>query len=138
MSPPIKKSLSSSYDYSKLGFAYVTLLGFTEQVISHMGAWQTWASSVNYMIKIAPVVYWVFQACPMTLFAENSDTTPGHGTYLKLPTLRDPSTQNPDPRGSFQGNMWIYVIAKISSWPANVYYDMQGALEEMSHGVSNA
>ncbi|KAJ9050179.1 hypothetical protein DSO57_1016848 [Entomophthora muscae] len=39
MSLPIEESPYSSYDYSKLGFAYATLLGFTEQVIPHMDAW---------------------------------------------------------------------------------------------------
>ncbi|KAJ9052438.1 hypothetical protein DSO57_1034124 [Entomophthora muscae] len=37
MSLPIEKSPYLSYDYSKLGFAYVTLLGFTEQCLTTMG-----------------------------------------------------------------------------------------------------
>ncbi|KAJ9073164.1 hypothetical protein DSO57_1019384 [Entomophthora muscae] len=78
MSLPIEESIYPSYDYSKLGFAYVTLLGFTEQVIPHMGAWQPRASAVNYMMRIAPVVYWAFQSCPKTLFADKSDTPPVH------------------------------------------------------------
>ncbi|KAJ9071485.1 hypothetical protein DSO57_1036450 [Entomophthora muscae] len=62
----------------EFGFTYVTLLGFTEQVIPHMGAWQPWASDVNYMLRIVPIVYWVFQALPLSLFADKPDTTPGH------------------------------------------------------------
>ncbi|KAJ9078599.1 hypothetical protein DSO57_1005163 [Entomophthora muscae] len=67
MSPPIEESPYFSYDYSKLGFAYVTLLEFTKQVIPHMSAWQTMASSVNYKLRFPPVVYWAFQDCPLSL-----------------------------------------------------------------------
>ncbi|KAJ9069720.1 hypothetical protein DSO57_1015794 [Entomophthora muscae] len=80
MSPPIEESPYLSYDYNKLGFAYVTVLGFTEQVIPQMSDWQPWASAVNYMLRIAPVVYWMFQACPLSLFADKPFTTPGHDT----------------------------------------------------------
>ncbi|KAJ9078898.1 hypothetical protein DSO57_1002134 [Entomophthora muscae] len=55
---------SSSYDYSKLGFAYLTMLGLTEQVIPHMGVWRPWATAANYVMQIAPVIYWAFQAQP--------------------------------------------------------------------------
>ncbi|KAJ9085521.1 hypothetical protein DSO57_1012982 [Entomophthora muscae] len=82
MSLPIKEYSYPSYDYSKLEFAYVTLLGFNEQVIPHTGAWQPWASATNYMLRIAPVVYWAFQARPLSLFADKPDTTPGHVTIL--------------------------------------------------------
>ncbi|KAJ9083293.1 hypothetical protein DSO57_1036148 [Entomophthora muscae] len=78
MSLPIEESPYPSYAYSKLGFAYVTPLGFTEQVISHRSAWKPWASAVNYMVGIAPVVYWVFQVHSTSLFADKPNTTPSH------------------------------------------------------------
>ncbi|KAJ9082632.1 hypothetical protein DSO57_1002578 [Entomophthora muscae] len=78
MSKPIDDSPYLTYNYSKLGFAYVILLGFTEQVIPHMSAWQPWASAVSYILRIAPVVYWVCQSCPLSLFADEPDTTPSH------------------------------------------------------------
>ncbi|KAJ9078485.1 hypothetical protein DSO57_1006260 [Entomophthora muscae] len=43
---------ASSYDYSKLGFVYLTMLGLTEQVIPHMGVWRPWATAVNYVMQI--------------------------------------------------------------------------------------
>ncbi|KAJ9065907.1 hypothetical protein DSO57_1014742 [Entomophthora muscae] len=39
---------TSSYDYRKLGFAYSTMLGLTEQVMPHMGVWRPWAIAANY------------------------------------------------------------------------------------------
>ncbi|KAJ9048980.1 hypothetical protein DSO57_1029238 [Entomophthora muscae] len=68
----------------KLGFAYIILLGFTEQVIPHMGSWKPWVSAVNYMLRIAPVVYWVFQAFPLSLFEDEPDTTPDHVRNLLM------------------------------------------------------
>ncbi|KAJ9080227.1 hypothetical protein DSO57_1027343 [Entomophthora muscae] len=78
MSLCTKESLYPSYDYIKLGFAYVNLLGFTEQVFPHMGAWQPWASPVNYMMRIAPIVHWAFQAHPLSLFADKPYIMPDH------------------------------------------------------------
>ncbi|KAJ9083668.1 hypothetical protein DSO57_1032491 [Entomophthora muscae] len=45
---------ASSYDYNKLGFAYLTMLGLTEQVIPHMGVWHPWATAANYVMQMAP------------------------------------------------------------------------------------
>ncbi|KAJ9059030.1 hypothetical protein DSO57_1006507 [Entomophthora muscae] len=43
-----------------------------------MGAWQPWASAVNYIMRISQAVYWALQACPRSLFADEFDATPGH------------------------------------------------------------
>ncbi|KAJ9081439.1 hypothetical protein DSO57_1014736 [Entomophthora muscae] len=52
---------ASSYDYSKLEFAYLIILGLTEKVIPHMGVWHPWVTAANYMM-MTPVIYWAFQA----------------------------------------------------------------------------
>ncbi|KAJ9061342.1 hypothetical protein DSO57_1021529 [Entomophthora muscae] len=75
MSLTIDESPYFSYDYSKFGFDYFILFGFTKQVILHVGAWQPWVSAVNYMMRIAPVMYWAFQAFPLSWFVEKSHTT---------------------------------------------------------------
>ncbi|KAJ9086563.1 hypothetical protein DSO57_1002690 [Entomophthora muscae] len=55
-----------------------------------MGAWQPWDFAVNYMLRISPVMYWAFQACPLSLFANKPDTTPGYDTAFIL-SLMDPT-----------------------------------------------
>ncbi|KAJ9074589.1 hypothetical protein DSO57_1004729 [Entomophthora muscae] len=72
---------SSSYDYSKLGFAYLTMLGLTEQVIPHMGVWRPWATAANYVMWMAPVIYWAFQAQPFPLTKGSPGSSPGHDTF---------------------------------------------------------
>ncbi|KAJ9085854.1 hypothetical protein DSO57_1009961 [Entomophthora muscae] len=67
---------ASSYDYSKLGFAYLTMMGLTEQVIHHMGVWRPWATASNYVMQMAPVIYWDF---PSTKGSPGSN--PGHDKY---------------------------------------------------------
>ncbi|KAJ9087782.1 hypothetical protein DSO57_1029758 [Entomophthora muscae] len=67
----------SSYDYSKLGFAYLTMLGLTEKVIPHMRVWRTWATAANYVMWMAPVIYWAF---PSTEGSPGSN--PGHDNLV--------------------------------------------------------
>ncbi|KAJ9052836.1 hypothetical protein DSO57_1030150 [Entomophthora muscae] len=69
---------ASSYDYSKLGFAYLTMLGLTEQVIPHMGVWRLWATAANYVIQIALIIYWAFQAQPFPSNKGSPGSHPGH------------------------------------------------------------
>ncbi|KAJ9064089.1 hypothetical protein DSO57_1034031 [Entomophthora muscae] len=69
---------ASSYDYSKLGFAYLTMLGLTEQVIPHMGVWRPWATAANYVMWMAPVIYWAFQAQPFPSTKGSPESHPGH------------------------------------------------------------
>ncbi|KAJ9064528.1 hypothetical protein DSO57_1029616 [Entomophthora muscae] len=71
---------ASSYDYSKLGFSYLTMLGLTEQVIPHMGVWKPWATAANYVMQVAPVIYWAFQAQPFPSTKGSPGSHPGHGT----------------------------------------------------------
>ncbi|KAJ9071027.1 hypothetical protein DSO57_1001275 [Entomophthora muscae] len=52
----------SSYDFSKLGFAYLIILGLSEQLISHIEVWRPWATAANYVMKMTPVICWAFQA----------------------------------------------------------------------------
>ncbi|KAJ9051740.1 hypothetical protein DSO57_1002004 [Entomophthora muscae] len=79
---------ASLYDYSKLGFAYLTMLELTDQVIPHMGVWRPWATAANYVMRMAPVIYWAFQAQPFPLNKGSPGSPPGH----------DNCSQNPAPR----------------------------------------
>ncbi|KAJ9077074.1 hypothetical protein DSO57_1020193 [Entomophthora muscae] len=72
---------ASSYDYSKLGFAYLTMLGLTEQMISHMRVWRPWATSTNYVMLMAPVIYGAFQAQPFPLTKGSPGSHPGHDNF---------------------------------------------------------
>ncbi|KAJ9081835.1 hypothetical protein DSO57_1010512 [Entomophthora muscae] len=49
-----------SYDYSKLGVAYLAMLGLTEQVIPYRGVWGPWSTAANYVMRMAPIIYWAF------------------------------------------------------------------------------
>ncbi|KAJ9061359.1 hypothetical protein DSO57_1021544 [Entomophthora muscae] len=51
-------------DFSKLGFVYITVLGLTNQVVPHTGSWCLLAIAVNYLVRIAPIVYMAFRAWP--------------------------------------------------------------------------
>lgn len=51
-------------DFSKLGFVYITVLGLANQVMPHTGSWCPLAPAVNYLVRIAPIVYMAFQARP--------------------------------------------------------------------------
>ncbi|KAJ9069755.1 hypothetical protein DSO57_1015253 [Entomophthora muscae] len=74
--PPIPSA--SSYDYSKLRFAYLTMLGLTEQVIPHMGVWRPWATAANYVMQMVPVIYWAFQAQPFPSAKGSPGSHSGH------------------------------------------------------------
>ncbi|KAJ9077175.1 hypothetical protein DSO57_1019333 [Entomophthora muscae] len=49
-------------DFSKLGLVHITVLGLTNQIVPHNESWCPLASKVNYLIRIAPIVYMAFQA----------------------------------------------------------------------------
>ncbi|KAJ9054952.1 hypothetical protein DSO57_1009110 [Entomophthora muscae] len=78
---------ASLYDYSKLGFAYLTMLGLTEQVIPHMGVWRPWATAANYVMQMAPVIYWAFQARPFPSTKGSPGSPPGHDNHSIVNTI---------------------------------------------------
>ncbi|KAJ9070117.1 hypothetical protein DSO57_1011732 [Entomophthora muscae] len=61
--PPLPDALPAQ-DFSKLGIVYITVLGLANQVVPHTISWNSLATSVNYLVKIAPIVYMTFQAWP--------------------------------------------------------------------------
>ncbi|KAJ9078927.1 hypothetical protein DSO57_1001678 [Entomophthora muscae] len=76
---------ASLYDYSKLGFVYLIMLGLTEQVIPHMGVWRPWATAANYVMQMAPVIYWAFQAQPFPSNKGSPGSHPAHDNmYINL------------------------------------------------------
>ncbi|KAJ9084649.1 hypothetical protein DSO57_1022136 [Entomophthora muscae] len=81
--PPLVPS-ASSYDYSKLGFAYLIMMGLTEQIIPHMGVWRPWATAANHVMQMTPVIYWAFQAQPFPLTKGSPGSNPGHDTTIVL------------------------------------------------------
>ncbi|KAJ9063485.1 hypothetical protein DSO57_1000072 [Entomophthora muscae] len=61
--PPLPDA-PSTQDFSKLGFVYITVSGLANQVVPHTGSWRPLATSLNYLVCIAPIVYMAFQARP--------------------------------------------------------------------------
>ncbi|KAJ9079115.1 hypothetical protein DSO57_1038845 [Entomophthora muscae] len=64
-------------DFSKLGFVYITVLGLANQVVPHTGSWHPFATAVNYLVCIAPIVYMTFQAQPASPVRVQSDSGMG-------------------------------------------------------------
>ncbi|KAJ9074163.1 hypothetical protein DSO57_1009241 [Entomophthora muscae] len=64
-------------DFSKLGFVYITVLGLANQVVLHTGSWCTLATSLNYLVCIAPIVYMAFQARPASPVGVQLDSDMG-------------------------------------------------------------
>ncbi|KAJ9053574.1 hypothetical protein DSO57_1022960 [Entomophthora muscae] len=79
-------TVTPAQDFSKLGFVYITVLGLVDQVVPHTGNWRSLATAVNYLVRIAPIVYLAFQAWPASPAGVQPDSGMGHdtqGLFLK-------------------------------------------------------
>ncbi|KAJ9080830.1 hypothetical protein DSO57_1020813 [Entomophthora muscae] len=77
-------NLPPAQDFSKLGFIYITVLGLAVQVVPHTGSWHPLPTTVNYLVKIAPIVYMAFQAQPASPVGVQSDSVMGRDKYAKI------------------------------------------------------
>ncbi|KAJ9070341.1 hypothetical protein DSO57_1009184 [Entomophthora muscae] len=75
--PPLP-TVPPTQDFSKLGFVYITVLGLANQAMSYTGNWQSLATAVNYLPRIAPIVYLAFQAWPASPVGVKPDSGIGH------------------------------------------------------------
>ncbi|KAJ9065092.1 hypothetical protein DSO57_1023417 [Entomophthora muscae] len=50
----------------------------------HTGNWQSLATAVNYLVRIAPIVYLAFQAQPASPAGVQPDSGMGHGINCDL------------------------------------------------------
>ncbi|KAJ9087504.1 hypothetical protein DSO57_1032782 [Entomophthora muscae] len=75
--PPLP-TLPPAQDFSKLGFLYITVLGLANLVVPHTGSWCSLATAVNYLVRIVPIVYLAFQACPGSPAGVQPDSGMGH------------------------------------------------------------
>ncbi|KAJ9050198.1 hypothetical protein DSO57_1016529 [Entomophthora muscae] len=80
--PPLP-TVPPAQDFSKLGFAYITVLGLANQVVPNTGNWQSLAISVNYLARITPIVYLAFQARPASPVGVKPDSGMGHDTRMQ-------------------------------------------------------
>ncbi|KAJ9058133.1 hypothetical protein DSO57_1015554 [Entomophthora muscae] len=74
--PPLPNT-PPAQDFSKLGFVYITVLGLANQVVPHTGSWCPLATAINYLIRIAPILYMAFQAQPAYLVGVQLDSGMG-------------------------------------------------------------
>ncbi|KAJ9063298.1 hypothetical protein DSO57_1001736 [Entomophthora muscae] len=79
--PPLP-NVPPAQDFSKLGFVYITVLGLADHVVPHTGNWQSLATAVNYLARIAPIVYLAFQAWTASPAGVQPDTGMGHATFI--------------------------------------------------------
>ncbi|KAJ9075908.1 hypothetical protein DSO57_1031178 [Entomophthora muscae] len=64
-------------DFSKLGVVYITVLGLANQIVPHTGSWRSLSTAVNYLVRIAPIVYMAFQAWLASPMGVQSDAGMG-------------------------------------------------------------
>ncbi|KAJ9049871.1 hypothetical protein DSO57_1020165 [Entomophthora muscae] len=83
LTPPLS-TVPPAQDFSKLGFVYITVLGLADQVVPHTGNWQSLAAAVNYLARIAPIVYLAFQAWPAFPVGAQPDSGMGHNREKDL------------------------------------------------------
>ncbi|KAJ9065598.1 hypothetical protein DSO57_1017864 [Entomophthora muscae] len=93
--PPVMKDIPTApplpdappaQDFSKLGFVYITVLGLTNQVVPHTGSWRPLATALNYLVRIAPIVYMAFQAWPASPVGVQPDSSMGRDNISQLMT----------------------------------------------------
>ncbi|KAJ9080084.1 hypothetical protein DSO57_1028839 [Entomophthora muscae] len=77
--PPLPDA-PPTQDFSKLGFVYITVLGLANQVVPHTGSWHPLATALNYLVRIAPIVYMAFQARPASPVGVQPDSSMGCDT----------------------------------------------------------
>ncbi|KAJ9082024.1 hypothetical protein DSO57_1008455 [Entomophthora muscae] len=65
-------------DFSKLGFVYITIFGLINQAVPHTGSWCSLATSINYLVIIAPIVYLAFYVWPASPLRVQTDSGMGH------------------------------------------------------------
>ncbi|KAJ9052544.1 hypothetical protein DSO57_1033146 [Entomophthora muscae] len=87
-SPPLPDA-PPTQDFSKLGFVYITVLGLANQVVPHTGSWQPLATALNYLVRIAPIVYMAFQARPVSPVGVQPDSSMGRD----MPEANQPMRQ---------------------------------------------
>ncbi|KAJ9083328.1 hypothetical protein DSO57_1035783 [Entomophthora muscae] len=71
-------------DFSKLGFVYITVLGLANQVVPHTRSWRPLATAVNYLVRIAPIVYMAFQAQPASPAGVQPDSGMGRDIHYTI------------------------------------------------------
>ncbi|KAJ9071074.1 hypothetical protein DSO57_1000750 [Entomophthora muscae] len=65
------------------------MLGLANQVVSHTGSWCPWATTVNYLFRIAPIVHMAFQARTASLVGVQPDTSMDvTGSYFNSKNLQ--------------------------------------------------
>ncbi|KAJ9068103.1 hypothetical protein DSO57_1032017 [Entomophthora muscae] len=79
-------------DFSKLGFVYITVLGLANQVVPHTGSMRPLATAVNYLVRIAPIVYMAFQAWPTSLVGVHPNSDMDRNIYPHVRNIAEPST----------------------------------------------
>ncbi|KAJ9066425.1 hypothetical protein DSO57_1009669 [Entomophthora muscae] len=78
--PPLP-NVPPAQDFSKLGFIYITVLGLAIQVVPRTGSWCPLVTAVNYLVRIAPIVYMAFQAWPASPVGVQLDCDMGRNNW---------------------------------------------------------
>ncbi|KAJ9081226.1 hypothetical protein DSO57_1017070 [Entomophthora muscae] len=84
--PPLPDA-PPAQEFSKLGFVYITVLGLANQVVPHTGSWCPLATALNYLVRIAPIVYMAFQAWPASPMRVQPDFSMGRDNGFDNPAI---------------------------------------------------
>ncbi|KAJ9074808.1 hypothetical protein DSO57_1002655 [Entomophthora muscae] len=115
--PPLPNA-PPAQDFSKLEFVYITVLGLANQVVPHTGSWYSLATEVNYLVRIAPIVYMAFQAQPASPVGVQLDSDLGCDAEANTPKLTDigitlGSIDNREPQSGPHIHVKIQYIIKL-------------------------
>ncbi|KAJ9071229.1 hypothetical protein DSO57_1039060 [Entomophthora muscae] len=75
------KEIPTTTPYQRASCSGLQLIN---QVVPHTGSWHPLATKVDYLIRIAPIVYMAFQAWPASPVGVLSDSGMGCDTNIKL------------------------------------------------------
>ncbi|KAJ9052871.1 hypothetical protein DSO57_1029777 [Entomophthora muscae] len=95
--PPLPNA-PPAQDFSKLWFINITVLRLANQVVPHTGNWRPLATSVNYLVQIAPIVYMAFQAQPASPVGVQSDSGMSRDSWPLDNMRRSPSGEEQSPK----------------------------------------
>ncbi|KAJ9074658.1 hypothetical protein DSO57_1004114 [Entomophthora muscae] len=110
--PPLP-TVPSAQDFSKLGFVYIAVFGLANQVVPNTGNWQSLATAVNYLVRIAPIVYLAFQACPTSPAGVQPNSGMGHDTTPEKILELNPLARIQSAIRYNQQGLWIFSTPKL-------------------------
>ncbi|KAJ9056320.1 hypothetical protein DSO57_1034385 [Entomophthora muscae] len=91
------------------------ILGLANQFVSHTGSWRPLATAVNYLVRIASIMYMASQAWPASPMGVHSDSVMGCDSS-SLCTAGHPPTSSLEPITRFFPDTFLNPIKDVFGW----------------------